>query len=55
MDPEAEEVNFVAAKHFILNASTGLYHSTDFSESLLKKDAPPACVGLNFEDDIELV
>jgi hypothetical protein len=43
LDPEAEEVKFVAAKLFILNASTGLYHLVDFSESLLNPDkwAPP--------------
>jgi hypothetical protein len=48
-------VNFVAAKHFILNASTGLYHLVDFSESLLNPDKwAPLCGAKSSKDFVTL-
>jgi hypothetical protein len=55
LDPEAEDAKFVAAKLFILNASTGSYHLIDFSESLLNPDKwTPLCGAKSSKDLVTL-
>ncbi len=55
LDPEAEDAKFVAAKLFILNASTGFYHLRDFSESLLNPDKwTPPCRAKSSKDLVTL-